>query len=462
MIPLSVIFRKLCARFPVLRLEWQFGAQTEGKIGESLCGLPYWRAIGGRWSHKVFGAEVARSPHGSGPVCAKPRLHAGMVAILAAALLLFSGCQQKGYVQIGGYAQGGSWSVKYNTDGVKVAPARVQAGVEAILQDIDRTLSGYNKGSELSRLNAGDTIRPSEMLVGMYDRCYRLWQETGGALDVAAGPLFDIWGFGFKNGSLPSDAEVAAAMAVSGMGRLVPRMEDALLPDGRICASALVDYSASGDSSPAPLHNRSAIPISLDRNSGRLTDPLPQLNFNAVAQGYSCDTVAAYLASLGVRDMLVDIGEIICRGVNQAGKPWRIGVDRPTDGNNSPGADLDGLWESVGYANGSAAPAGISTMPFQGIVTSGNYRKFYVKDGVKYAHTIDPRTGRPAENSLLSATVVAPTAEEADGIATFLMVIGLEKAQSYILSKPDLEAYLIYRTPDGSMAEWHSPGFNLK
>ena len=159
---------------------------------------------------------------------------------------------------------------------------------------------------------------------------------------------------------------------------------------------------------------------------------LPQLNFNAVAQGYSCDTVARYLNKLGIRDMLVDIGEILCRGVNASGKPWRVGVDRPTDGNATPGADLDGLWESDGFPF------------FQGIVTSGNYRKFYVRDGVKYSHTIDPRTGRPAENGLLSATIVAPTAELADALATYCMVIGLDAAREYILSRPDIDGYLIY------------------
>ena len=346
-----------------------------------------------------------------------------------ALILALTSCTPRGYVQIGGYAQGGTWTVKYNTAGVKPRPAEVQRGVEAILADIDRTLSGYNRSSELSRLNAGDTITPSPMLIGIYNRSRQIWEHTGGAVDVAAGTLFDIWGFGFKNGALPTPTDVTAALAVSGMGRLVPSMEDAILPDGRLCATRLL------------VDNSSRL---LAENAG----DIPQLNFNAVAQGYSCDTVVSYLAKLGVRDMLVDIGEILCRGVNASGRPWRVGVDRPTDGNATPGADLDGLWESDGGYT------------FQGIVTSGNYRKFYVRDGVKYSHTIDPRTGRPAENGLLSATIVAPTAELADALATYCMVIGLDAAREYILSRPDIEGYLIY-APD-EMSEWASPGFNLK
>ena len=361
------------------------------------------------------------------------RLHA------IALILALASCTPRGYVQIGGYAQGGTWTVKYNTAGVKPRPAEVQRGVEAILADIDRTLSGYNRSSELSRLNAGDTITPSPMLIGIYNRSRRIWEATGGAVDVAAGPLFDIWGFGFKSGEFPDDAAVSAALAVSGMGRLVSRMEDAILPDGRLCASRLVAEEGRQQNQPKMQHPLVKIEGGASKspeNAAALPPltaaALPQLNFNAVAQGYSCDTVARYLNKLGIRDMLVDIGEILCRGVNASGKPWRVGVDRPTDGNATPGADLDGLWESDGFPF------------FQGIVTSGNYRKFYVRDGVKYSHTIDPRTGRPAENGLLSATIVAPTAELADALATYCMVIGLDAAREYILSRPDIDGYLIY------------------
>ena len=158
--------------------------------------------------------------------------------------------------------------------------------------------------------------------------------------------------------------------------------------------------------------------------------------------------MAAYLYGLGVKDMLVDIGEIFCDGVNPGGKPWRVGVDRPFDGNNDPGTDLDGIWESQN------APCGI--------VTSGNYRKFYVHDGKKYAHTIDPRTGYPVQHNLLSATIVAKDATDADAYATYCMVIGLDKAKEFIERSPDdLAGYLIYADENGKMHEWASANFNL-
>ena len=128
-------------------------------------------------------------------------------------------------------------------------------------------------------------------------------------------------------------------------------------------------------------------------------------------------------------------------------KPLAIGVDSPFDGNDNPGQNLQGVLRAP--ENGC------------GVVTSGNYRKFYVRDGRKFAHTIDPRTGYPVGHNLLSATIIAPTATDADAYATYCMVIGLDEAKTFIESREDLEGYLIY--DDGNeMAEWLSPGFNMR
>ena len=185
-----------------------------------------------------------------------------------------------------------------------------------------------------------------------------------------------------------------------------------------------------------------------DVNMSPLTPGIcPKLNFNAIAQGYTCDKIAEYLHSLGVRDMLVNIGEIYCEGLNPSGKPWTIGVDRPVDGNMELGGQgLVGKWQGDGSGCG--------------VVTSGNYRKFYVKDGRKYSHTVDPRTGYPVTHNLLSATIVAPDATLADAYATYCMVIGLDEAKRFIESMDELEGYLVYADGE-SMAEWASSGFNL-
>ena len=323
------------------------------------------------------------------------------------------------YVAFGGYAQGGTYTIKLNLKGVRVKPETIHEAVDSLLKEIDFTLSGYNKASQLSRLNAGETITPNPMLCHLYDLSYALFEQSQGAFDVSCGPLFDVWGFGFTTDSLPGPERIAAAAARSGMARLKPTMEAALAPDGTLTARALLK-----DDSQEP----------------------PLLNFNAIAQGFSCDYVAQYLHSLGVTDMLVDIGEIWCEGRNPNGRPWAVGIDSPVDGNNTPGADMQGVWHSSGAAG-------------QGVVTSGNYRKFYVRDGCKYSHTIDPRTAAPVTHNLLSATVVAPDATTADAVATWCMVVGFKDA-ALLLRDLKLEGCLIY-DEGGEMQCWISPGFNF-
>lgn len=305
----------------------------------------------------------------------------------ALTLLLACACTGGKYETFSGYAQGGTYRVKVNMRGVKTPSETVAAAIDSLLEAIDFSISGYNRNSLLSKRNAGEEIVPDRYFSELLELSEKYKELSGGAFDVYSGPLFDLWGFGFTSDSLPSDEAIERALA--------------------------------------------------DCKAGKI------LNFNAIAQGYSCDIVAEYLYSIGVKDMLVDIGEIFCDGRNPSGEGWSIGVDNPVDGNDSPGSDLRGIWRSNGAA--------------QGIVTSGNYRKFYVKDGKKYAHTIDPRSGRPVEHGLLSASVVAPTAAEADALATACMVLGPQGARELVEALDGVEAYLIFA--DGV---WTSEGFNLE
>jgi len=299
-------------------------------------------------------------------------------------ICLLPACRRQGYAVFSGYAQGGVYTVKADLSGVQTPQAEIGAAIDSLLTAIDFSLSGYNGNSLLTRYNAGEAIEPDRYFSEIRALSERYRAETGGAFDAAAAPLFDIWGFGFTADSLPDPARVAEALAA--------------------CKEEKV------------------------------------LNFNAIAQGYTCDVVAAYLHGIGVHNMLVDIGEIYCEGLNPAGRGWTIGVDNPVDGNDTPGRELRGIWESDGSACG--------------IVTSGNYRKFYIRDGRKYAHTIDPRTGYPVTHDLLSATIVAPTAAEADALATACMVVGPEAARRLITERPEIEGYLI--TGSGT---WMSDGF---
>lgn len=303
--------------------------------------------------------------------------------LLTSALL---GCTGPRYEVFTGYAQGGTYSVNANLQGVKTSKKQIAAKIDSLLVEIDFSISGYNKNSLLSKYNAGQEIEMDKHFSKLMELSAEYKTLSKGAFDVAAGPLFDIWGFGFKNDSIPSAEKVEAA--------LLQCREEKIL------------------------------------------------NFNAIAQGYSCDVIAEYLYSIGVKDMLVNIGEIYCDGLNPSGLGWAIGVDNPIDGNNNPGADLRGIWRSEGGA--------------QGVVTSGNYRKYYIVDGKKYAHTIDPRTGYPVEHNLLSATILAPSAAYADALATACMVLGTEESKSLIESLDGVEAYLI-----SSDEIWTSEGFHL-
>lgn len=304
--------------------------------------------------------------------------------ILSLTLLLAVLCGCRRYVVFSGYAQGGVYTVKADLDGVRVPKKEVADAISSILDSIDFSLSGYNRASLLSRRNAGEEVCPDRFYLEILELSERYAEISSGAFDVWSAPVFDVWGFGFTADSLPSPQVVSEALADSRAHR--------------------------------------------------------KLNFNAIAQGYTSDVIYSYLRGIGVKNMLVDIGEIRCCGLNPGGRSWTVAVDAPVDGNETPGADICGLWSSNGRDCG--------------IVTSGNYRKFYVRDGRKYAHTIDPRTGYPVTHDLLSATVTAPTAAEADAIATACMVLGPGEAQELILSRPELEAFLVFAD-----STWTSPGF---
>ena len=374
--------------------------------------------------------------------------------ILLSAVIMIQSCQQRDrYVVFSGYAQGGTWAVKANMKGVKVRDAEVKAHLDSILVRIDRSLSGYNRNSLLSAFNAGKTISPDSLFVDIYERAVAVYDVTGGCVDVAAAPLYDIWGFGFKSGEMPSAELVARTLSQCGMPRLRREMGDVIASDGSLApASLLLESSKSHldsshlQSGPSNCSRQSVSLQSAWQSDSPVSEILPQLNYNAIAQGYSCDVVAEYLYSIGVKDMMVDIGEIYCDGLNPSGNRWTIGIDSPVDGNNTPGENLQAIFR---------VPEGP-----HGVVTSGNYRKFYVKDGKKYAHTVDPRTGYPVAHSLLSATILAPDATLADAYATYCMVLGLEESQDFIMSQPEVEGCLIYDN-SGNFQIWTSPGFQL-
>jgi thiamine biosynthesis lipoprotein len=171
-------------------------------------------------------------------------------------------------------------------------------------------------------------------------------------------------------------------------------------------------------------------------------DPDMFIDVNAIAQGYTVDLVIELLLRKGIRECLAEVGGEVRTVGDKRGDGWRVGIDTPADGNFFPGDDMKATVR----------------LDDRALATSGNYRKFYVENGIKYSHTIDPRSGYPVRHTLLSATVTAPTATEADAWATVCMVAGLEEAAAFIESYDVLEGYLIFSGENGEMRSWISDG----
>ena len=325
--------------------------------------------------------------------------------------LLIAGCSTgKGrYERIEGYAQGSTFHIIYSrSTGAGIKSAQVEERVNSLLAAIDNSLSGYNKGSLLSRFNAGEEIIPDSLFIEVFNRSKEIWLESSGAFDPSAAPLFDLWGFGFSNRDTVTQHLIDSALLLVGMD--------------------MVSIEGSGD-------------------SARVTRELPgvKLNFNAIAQGYTCDVIARVLDDFGCTDYLVEVGrEIVCKGLSSRGDKWKVGLDKPLDGNFDEGANLQ---EIISMSDGA-------------LVTSGNYRKFYIENGEKCSHTIDPATGRPVTHNLLSATVIASDGATADAYATWMMVIGEKRAMELASQRNDIEVYLVYGEQD-SMKVWHTEGFPI-
>ena len=303
------------------------------------------------------------------------------VSWLLTALLLLAGCDsaKERYVRMEGFAQGGTWHIICSLPG-KARPKAVSQEIDRLLLEIDGSLSGYNKGSLLSRFNAGEDLPLDEHFVTNFRLSEQYWRESNGAFDPSAAPLFDLWGFGFtEGGTVPTQAQIDSVRAFIGM-----------------------DLFFLEERPDRTFHLHKA-------------DPRARLNFNAIAQGYTCDRIGQYLETVGSSNYLVEVGrEILCKGLSARGDRWMIGVEQA----ENPDA---GIRDTLRLRDCA-------------VVTSGDYRKFYVRDGKRYAHTIDPRTGAPVTHGLLSATVTIPFESDtgrvqwacarADACATWSMVEG--------------------------------------
>ncbi|WP_047445201.1 FAD:protein FMN transferase [Alistipes sp. ZOR0009] len=327
-----------------------------------------------------------------------------LLVVLAACAVLFSSCnsREKEYVKISGFAQGTTYSMSYR-DAQK---RNLQPQVDSILKNFDQSLSIYCKTSIITRINNNDTTVRTD---AYFDECYKLseevYQATNGAFDITVGPLVQAWGFGLKKRDKITKERIDSILPLVGMGKVK-------LVDGKLIKS----------------------------------NPSMFVDVNAIAQGYSVDVIARYFESKGINEYLVEIGgETLCKGLNSKGKAWVIGIDKPFDNNVTPGQDLQA---KVALPSGKA------------LATSGSYRKFFEENGVKYSHELDPKTGYPAHNTLLSISVVANNCALADGYATAFMVMGVDKAKEFLAKRSDMDAFMVYSGPKGEFLTYATSGFD--
>lgn len=338
------------------------------------------------------------------------------------------------FFQVTGYAQGTTYSIVYQ-DSLK---RDLSNSIDSLLKDYDSYLSTYVDTSLISQFNNSEYSPASSKTSwnndfldleiqsdGIFEDCFKaakeIYHETDGAFNPAVYPLVKYWGF--LDGKPRDDI---FQYEIDSILKIV-NFSDSMI-------NLYPDTVSKGDL----LFGSTPVIAKLNGSM--------KIDFNGIAQGHSVDIIGRYLLSLGINNLMVEVGgEVLCKGVNNKNTYWQIGVDKPVE-NSSPGSKG---FQFVVHVNNGA------------IATSGNYRKFYEKDGIKYAHTINPKTGNPVQHSLLSVTVAADKCVDADGYATAFMVMGMEQTKKFLNANPELhlEVYMIASSGKEEHEVWMTKGF---
>lgn len=316
-------------------------------------------------------------------------------------ILVFS-CKQKSAtqkIQILGEAQGTYYSIAYFDENQK----NYQQEIDSILAKIDQSVSLWVPHSVLSQINDGKSPPLDDIFIENFLFSQQVYKQSDGFFDPTVGLLVEKYGFHFKQKvDFPEDS---LHFFLDDIGLKYFALRDSLLIKQK---------------------------------------PNVHLDFNAIAQGYSVDKIGAFLQSKGIQNFIIDIGgEVLAKGKKPDGN-WVVGIEKPS------------------YENKDRELKAKLKVQDKAIATSGSYRKFYEKNGVKYSHTINPKTGLPVTHSLLSVTVMADKCVLADAWATAFMVMGQEKAKNILQTHPEMQAYFIFSKPDGSLGTWQSEGLKKK
>ena len=307
---------------------------------------------------------------------------------------LLTNCNRVEKQQFFGSTQGSYYSITYfdeqNRD--------FHQDFDSIFKEIENTLSLWDENSIIRRVNRNDTtVVLNKIFIDNFNYAMRAAELSDGYFDPTVGPLVQAWGFHFKEGM-----------------EMTPEIVDSL--------KQLVDYRK----------------IKIENNKVIKGNQNMTLDFNAVAQGYTTDMIGDFLLSKNVNNFLVDVGgEILARGCKPNGELWKVGIEKPAENKDSERIVQE-----------------IVELKDRSIVTSGNYRKYVERGGKRYSHSLNPKTGYPAENRLLSATIICDNTAWADCLASICMVVGLEKAMEIIESSDDnIDAYFIYVDENNEVKE---------
>ncbi|HET9825309.1 MAG TPA: FAD:protein FMN transferase [Chitinophagaceae bacterium] len=310
-----------------------------------------------------------------------------LIFFSTASLLLILGCNRgiNNTITISGVAQGTTYNITY----VAGQHSNYRESFDSIFKKIDLSLSTYNTRSIISKINRNDTtVKVDEYFSDVFKKSIEVSEKTKGLFDVTVAPIINAYGFGFTKRERITNVLIDSLLRFVGYKKV-----------------RLVDH--------------------------KLVKDIPQvmLDFNAIAQGYTVDVLASFLESKGISNYMVEVGgELRAKGRKLNDSSWTVGIEQP---NESP--EDASLFAEI-------------TIKDKSLATSGNYKEFYVEEGKKYAHIIDPFTGYPAKHNLLSATVIADNCITADAYATAFMVMGLEKSKQFLLEHKDLnlEVFFIY------------------
>ncbi|WP_407701694.1 FAD:protein FMN transferase [Vibrio algicola] len=317
--------------------------------------------------------------------------------------MLLMGCSKPAQqVHLSGPTMGTSYNVKYLVSDGQPSAKDLQKGIDKVLEKVNDEMSTYRPNSELSQFNQHRSNQPftvSEDTATVIREALRINKVTEGAMDVTVGPIVNLWGFGPEDrpDHTPSDEKLEQRRAITGIQHL-QETGDALIKD------------------------------------------IPDLyvDLSSIAKGRGTDEVASYLESIGINDYMVEVGgEIRAKGKNQQGVAWRIAVEKPVINERA----VENIIEPGNMA----------------IATSGDYRNYFEQDGVRYSHIINPKTGKPINNKVVSVTVLNPSCMTADGLSTGLMVLG-EVDGIRIANKENIPVLYIVKTKDG-FKEYASEAF---